>query len=357
MSGRMIRWVGVVGGGLLGVWLVVRYALPVLLPFLLGTGLAVAAEPLVGLLHRKMKLRRWMAAGIGVTVAVILLIGALVLMIALLVRQVGRLGTVLPQVLDGVYQGMDSMEQWLLSLSDSAPGSLQGAYTNAVTGFFSGSSSFVDRIAGELFGFATGLLKALTSGVFGFATAVLSSFMISVRLPRLRQWLSGRIPKLWRERYLPMLKGMRRAVTGWLSAQAKLSGVALAVLLPGFWALGIQNGILWAVVVAVVDVLPVLGCGTVLVPWSLICLLQGQRLRGLGLLGIYALIWLLRSVLEPRLLGKELGLDPLVTLLAVYVGYQLLGLTGMLLAPILAVVLSELPRQLEKREESPREKG
>ena len=354
MMERMIKRIGIATGGLVVLWLGIRYALPILLPFLLGTGLAVAAEPLVGLLHRKLK--RWLAAGIGITVAVILLMGVLVLVIALLVRQVGRLGTVLPQVLDGVYQGMGSMEQWLLSLSDSAPGSLQGAYTDAVTDFFSGSSSFVDRIAGELFGFATGLLRVLTSGAFGFATAVLSAFMISVRLPRLRQWLGGHVPQRWQERYLPLLKGMRGAVTGWLSAQAKLSGVTFGVLLLGFWALRIQNGILWALVVAVVDVLPVLGCGTVLVPWSLICLLQGQQLRGLGLLGLYGIIWLLRSVLEPKLLGKELGLDPLVTLMAVYVGYQLLGLAGMLLAPILAVVLSQLPQQLVKKEELPREK-
>lgn len=356
MTKRLIRRIGVVSGGLLIICLGVRYALPALLPFLLGTGLAVAADPLVGLLHRKTKLKRWMAAGIGVTAGVILLLGALVLVIALLVRQVGRLGTMLPQMLDGVYRGMDNMEQWLLSLSGVAPRSLQGVYTNAVTDFFSGSSAFVDRIAGGIFSFATGLLKTLTSGVFGFVTAVLSAFMISVRLPKLRQWVAGHIPGRWRQRYLPVLKDMRKAVTGWLSAQVKLSGIAFGVLLLGFWLLGVQNGILWALVVALVDVLPVLGCGTVLIPWSLIALLQGQQLRGLGLLGIYAIIWLLRSALEPRLLGKELGLDPLVTLLAVYVGYQLLGLTGMLLAPVLAVVLTKLALQPEKKEELPREK-
>lgn len=357
MTGRMIRRISILTGGLLALWLGIRYALPVLLPFLVGAGVALAAEPLVGWLHRRLKLRRWVAAGIGVSLVVTLLLGVLVVAIALLVRQMARLSEALPELMDGVDQGMGSLEQWLLSLANSAPQSLRHVLTGAVSGFFSGGSSFMERIAGTLFEFVKGLLGTLTSGAFGFATAVLAAFMISSRLPRIRGFLTARVPERWRQRYLPALKGMRKAVTGWLSAQLKLSGITLGVLLVGFWMLRISHSILWALVVAVVDVLPVLGCGTVLLPWSLICLLQGQRLRGVGLLGIYALVWLLRSVLEPKLLGKELGLDPLVTLLAIYVGYQLLGLLGMLLAPVLAVALTRIWSQWGQKEDFSREKG
>lgn len=357
MTRGMIGRICIFTGGLLALWLGVRYALPILLPFFLGAGLALAAEPLVGALHRRLKLKRWLAAGIGVSLVVILLVGILVVLIALLVRQMGQMSAALPGLMDGVYRGMGSLEQWLLSMIDSVPPGIRNVLTGAVTGFFSGSSSFVENITGELFGFFKGLLGTLTSGAFGFATAVLSAFMISARLPKIRHFLTGRVPVLWRQRYLPAIKGMRQAVTGWISAQLKLSLLIFGVLLVGFWLLGIPHSILWALVVAVVDVLPVLGCGTVLVPWSLICLLQEQRLRGLGLLGLYALVWLLRSVLEPRLLGKELGLDPLVTLLAIYAGYQLLGLTGMLLAPILAVAVTRLWAQWAQKEDFSREKG
>ena len=79
-----------------------------------------------------------------------------------------------------------------------------------------------------------------------------------------------------------------------------------------------------------------------MIPWSVICLLQGETARGAGLLGLYAVVWLIRSVLEPRLLGKELGLDPLVTLLAMYAGYKLFGFLGMILSPLLAVAAVRL---------------
>ena len=91
-----------------------------------------------------------------------------------------------------------------------------------------------------------------------------------------------------------------------------------------------------ALLVALVDAVPVLGTGTVLVPWGAVLMLQGQTLKGLGLLGIWVAAVLTRTVLEPRLVGKHLGLDPLLTLLFLYVGYRFWGILGMIFAPMLA---------------------
>ena len=115
--------------------------------------------------------------------------------------------------------------------------------------------------------------------------------------------------------------------------------ITFLVALTGMLLLRIPHGPLWAGVVALVGAFPVLGAGTVLLPWSLICLLQGETARGIGLLGIYAAAALTRSILEPRLVGRQLGLDPLVTLFALYAGYKLAGLAGMLLAPMAAVTI------------------
>ena len=93
---------------------------------------------------------------------------------------------------------------------------------------------------------------------------------------------------------------------------------------------------------ALVDAFPILGTGTVLVPWSLFSFLQGDYVLAFGLLILYGTTALTRSVLEPRLLGRQLGLDPLITLMALYAGYRLWGIGGMLLAPILAVAATQL---------------
>ena len=121
------------------------------------------------------------------------------------------------------------------------------------------------------------------------------------------------------------------------------SSVALVDLLTaGLLLLQIPYGPLWAFLVALLDAFPILGTGAVLVPWSLISFLQGNNLQAFGLLGVYAVVTITRTVLEPRLVGAQLGLDPLVTLICFYAGFRLWGILGMILAPMLAVTAVQL---------------
>lgn len=353
MSKNLFKRVFLTAGWLLGGWVFLRYGLPVLLPFLLGAALALAAEPLVGVLDRRLRLPRFAAAGIGVTAVFVLLIALLVMLTALLIREAGQLARIMPELVGSIRQGMGSLEGWLLGMSEKAPEGVQTVLKGSVVRLFSGSDATMDRFVDRLLGVAAEVLGWVTSGALTFATAVLAAFMISAKLPKIRLWLRERTPDVWREQYLPAAKGLKTALFGWLMAQLKLSGITLVLLLAGFWMLQIHHAPVWAAGVALVDAIPVLGTGTVLIPWSVICLLQGETVRGAGLLGLYAVVWLVRSVMEPRLLGKELGLDPLVTLLAMYAGFKLLGLVGMILTPLLAVAVVRL---LRTTEENPNEK-
>jgi predicted PurR-regulated permease PerM len=106
--------------------------------------------------------------------------------------------------------------------------------------------------------------------------------------------------------------------------------------------------LLLAALITLVDAFPVLGVGTVLMPWSLLRLIQGDPSTGFGLLALYGVIWLIRSVLEPKLIGKELGLDPLVTLLCIYGGLKLWGIGGMLLSPIAAMAVAQVAKRIRQ---------
>lgn len=352
MPKSTFRLIFVLAGGIFGGWFLIRYALPVLFPFLLGAGLALAAEPMVAVLDRRLRMKRWLAAGIGVTGVFVLLLAVLVLLTALLFRQAGRLTAIVPELAQSVQLGMGSLEDWLLRSASAAPQNIRSVINRTVTGFFSDGTALVGQVAGTLPGVLSRLFGHVTSGVLSLATAVLAAFMISAKLPKLRELIHQHTPEAWKRRYLPVLQGLRKAVVGWLTAQLKLTVVVMGLLTVSFWLLRIPHGLFWAAVISLVDALPVLGCGVVLVPWSLISLLQGNRLQCIGLLGTYALVWLARNVLEPRLLGKELGLDPLVTLLSIYAGYQLLGLPGMLLAPLIALILTKTLGQLIKKDKN-----
>lgn len=329
-----------------GLWIGLKYALPVVFPFLLGGVLALSAEPAAHLLTHRLHLPRPLASGLSVTLVLVLLTGTLVTGLAMLAKQATRIGTVLPDLTATVESSLDTMEDRLLQLSAHAPDQLRPILTDNVSALFTGSDRMMEELVSRGLSLVSRILTALTDGTLVFATAILAAFMISARLPRIRDWIESRLPSVWHERYLPALKGLKKGLGGYLLAQLKLSGIAVIILFISFLLLRIPHGFLWAVVIGIVDIFPVLGCGTVLLPWSAICLLRGQQLLGLGLLGTWIGLWLVRSVLEPRLLGKQLGLDPLITLIAVYGGLKLFGLPGILLAPLLAMTVIRL---LQKR--------
>ena len=323
-------------------WLSARYLLPLVLPFLLGAGVALAAEPLVSLLSRR--LPRTAAAGIGVTAALALLASVTAVLCGLVIRELGLLAHVLPELLEAARGGIGSVEAFLTELVDRAPESVRPLLTAQIQELFSGGSALLDRVTRWLLTLASGVVAKVPDGTLGLGTGLIASYMISAKLPSWRHWLRSRLPRNRLDKARTTLAGLRTAVFGWLKAQAKLSGVTWCIVTGGFLLLGISHAPLWGAAVAAVDAFPVLGTGTVLVPWSLAAFLQGDSLRAFGLLGLYGGVTLVRSLLEPRLVGRHLGLDPLVTLVALYAGYRLWGLAGLILSPILAVTVTQLAR-------------
>ena len=313
-----------------------RYLLPVLMPFLLGAGLALAAEPLVALLGRK--LPRGAATGMGVTLTFAILALIVTVLCALAVRELGILAAALPELLEAAKGGMESLELFLTDFVMRSPESVRPLLIERVETLFSSGSALLDKGTGALLKLASGVLTTLPDSALGFGTGLIASYMISAKLPRLRTKLGG-------DKLRPCLeaaRGMKSAVFGWLKAQVKLSGVTWGILTAGFFLLKVRHALLWALAVSLLDAFPLLGTGAVLVPWSLISFLQADTGRAFGLLILYAAVTIVRTTLEPKLIGKQLGLDPLLTLAALYTGYRLWGLMGMLLAPILAVAAAQL---------------
>ncbi len=329
-------------GILLLLFVCVRYLMPVLLPFALAIVLALIAEPLVGFFQKKARLPRGVATGIGMTMTLVLFILALMVLVSLLVRELGMLAGVVPDLEDTAMQGMESLQVWLTGIADQAPKNLQPLVRRSVDGMFSDGTAIIDQISAKLLGLASGILSKLPDSVLGFGTWLLAGYMLSAKLPKIRAWLSAHLPRRWKENYLPALKALKSSVFGWLLAQGKLIGITFLILTVGFFILQIRYAPLWALLISLVDALPILGTGMVLAPWSLVCFLQGDSIRAVGLLGIYAAAALIRQVLEPRFVGKQLGLDPLVTLFAMYAGYRLFGFGGMILSPLVAVTVTQL---------------
>lgn len=327
---------------LLGIFLAVRYLLPLIFPFLVGTALALAAEPIVRFGCRQLHLPRAAASGIGVSMSFAFVAITLLLLAALAVRELRTLVDILPDLENSIRGGMQSVSAWLLKLAQRMPQTVSVVLTRSINEFFSGGSDLLDQATAYLLRLASGVLSQVPGRALSFGTAIISSFMISAKLPKLRAYFRSHLNSQKLRPMLDTLRNMKHTLGDWLKAQLKLSGVTFTLATSGLFLLRIAYAPLWGALIALVDAFPVLGTGAVLVPWSLVAFLQGDHLLAFGLLGLYAAAAVTRTVLEPRLVGKQLGLDPLVTLMALYAGFKLFGLLGMILAPMLAATATQL---------------
>ena len=339
MGSKTLSRLVFLAGGFLGAWLFFAYLLPLFLPFALGLLLALAAEPAVQLGVR-WKLPRWAATGVGVSLTLVLLVALAGMLGAGMVKELGILANRLPNLQDTAAETVDRLRYFAQNMTERAPEGIQPLLDRSVDGLFSSGEAFVEQATVGIPSAVTGFLSRVPDGALGIGTGIISGFMLSARLPVLRQKLSEKIPEKIKNTVIPMLKHGKNAVFGWIKAQMKLSLVTYCIVLVGLLLLKIPLAPLWAIGVAIVDAVPILGTGTILLPWAIVSLVQRQHFRAIGLICTYAVALLIRTVLEPRLVGKNLGLDPLVTLVFLYLGYRFWGIWGMLLAPMLAAAIT-----------------
>ena len=234
------------------------------------------------------------------------------------------------------------MEDYLTNLSAKAPEPVGPVLTGSIHRFFQDSSALADRAVEKVPGLLSGILGKLPGSAMSIGTGVLSGYFISARLPRLKGWAREKLPIAWEEKVFPALRHLKDSLGKWLLAQGKLMAVTYCIVAAGLLLLGIPYAFAWAILVAAVDAIPLLGTGTVLLPWALTKLLQGDPLIAVGLTVLYLVAMVTRTALEPRFYGRHLGLDPLVMLLFLYFGYRLWGFLGIIVSPLLAATTKTL---------------
>ena len=328
------------GAGLGGGWLLMRFALPALSPFLLAYVFSAATEPAVRALTR-LRLRRGAAAAL-VTLA---LLGLLLFLSARLtargIEALNDLAASLPELLSAMETKLSQGERWLLERTREIPG---GAEYLEIA---------LDAVSGALTNIPAGLSRRLLEAaktaaqrspdvLLFLVTSALGGVFLSANYPTVREFLRAQIPVSWLRHLDALSQDLRQSFGGWLRAQALLMLITFAELLTALLILRVPGAGWIAALTAVVDALPVFGVGAVLVPWAAVALLRGSTRLGFGLLLAFAVISLMRDLLQAKLLGDQIGLEPLPSLLAVYVGWKLCGVWGLLFFPLLLVTLCQL---------------
>lgn len=316
--------------------------LPLTLPVVLGALLAAALDPLIVRLQKNTGMGRAGAAGICVSLALLALAGALWTLGRVLIHEAVSLSGQLPGMLEAVSGYAGAAAGMLERLGQRLPDGVGDALTAWGQELMSGSGTLAQSLYERIFTLASRFLGALPDSLFFLMTFILAVYFAAGELPRIRDILRMRLPEKANRWLGTMGKSVKNALGGWLRAQLKLMGVTFLLLTAGFLLLRVDSPLLLALLVSVLDALPVFGTGTVLIPWALIAMMTGDMGLGLGLMGLYGAAALLRNVLEPKVLGATLGLSPLLTLVAIYAGWRIAGLWGMIGLPMGAMVLSQL---------------
>lgn len=321
-------------------WVFSRLILTWFSPFLAGFLLAAMLEPLVLFLTRRLHLPRWVASGLSTLLLALFLSGGLFLLLWRLWGEAEDLLRDLPGLLAPLSAAGTLSEHWSLRILTAAPPELRPLLQNGLAALSEQAAALPAQLSAAAADQAAAVFAALPRWGLGLFTTVLATYFSSAGRPALLAFLWRQVPEGRREDVRTGLLHLRNAALGWLRAQGLLTLLTFSLLLAGLFALGVESPLLPAAVTALTDALPVLGAGLVLVPWSVLTALSGDLPMGLGLLGLWGLVMTARSLLEPKLVGLHAGLPPLAALLAMFVGFQALGVVGMVLTP-LALMLTK----------------
>ena len=325
--------------GLVAAFFGVRYLLPVLLPFAVSWGISLLIRPLARRLSARIRVPERVCA-IGL---LILFWGVVSLLVYVSVhRLVLELRHLLERlVADGQVERLLGTENDYFSLLTEQI-HLPGGFSRFREGFNAAVGRMLEEVlstlSAKLPALAGRLMAALPTLFLSLAVTVIAGFYFCTAREPLGGKLAAYLPASIRERLPRWRMRAKRLSWRYLRAYLLLWLLTFCILFFGFCLLRVDYAFLLAFFVALIDMLPVLGVGTVVVPWAVFEMLSKHYFMGTALLILYVAVLITRQLAEPRLLGKSLGLHPLLTLFATFAGWQLFGFLGMLLGPVAAVL-------------------
>lgn len=309
-----------------------------IVPFLVAFVIAAMVEPLVRVLNGRLRLQRTLASVLALLIVVAVLAGALGLVAVKLVAEVRDFAAQLPQM----YSASTGYLQGLLMDLDAKYGFIDDEFIAMVNQALEGLKGSVATLANRV---TQGLLHTATSlpgAIVTLIVTILATFFIVRDREAIVRAAHRQLPESLIRRAKAIKEDLFSALFGYVRAILILMGLTFVELAIGFSIIRVEYALLLAFLIAIMDALPVLGTGTFVVPWACYCLLTGDIHTGVGLLIVFAVVWTVRQLLEPHVVGDQIGIHPLLTLLAMYLGMRFLGVFGMILGPVALIVLRNL---------------
>ena len=312
-------------------------------PFLLALVLVACINPLVRFIHRKLKINKKLVSVIFLFILYGLVGFLLFLLCSSVIFLLQDVFNQLPSYYNetlspALNNAAEQLESWFSNMPseqkenlESIGGSLSSAFTNLIS-----------SISSRGIGFVTDLISGIPHLLISIVFAILLSFFISLQYDKVKAFLKAQLPNSVSEKIEELKNLCKNTILKYLRALLILMACTFVELSIGFLFLGLENPFGKAAFIAIFDALPIFGTGGIMIPWTILELFQGHFSTAIGLTILYVIVTVIRNLIEPKIVGDQLGLNSIVSLISIYLGYRLLGVIGMILFPILAQILVTL---------------
>ena len=309
-------------------------------PFIVAYLVSIMVEPLVRFFTKRMRMSRTIASTVSVLLVVAILFTVVGVVSIKLIVEARDFAIQLP----GMYNGLVTRVDETMKMLDDRYDFFDADTVRMINEVFA-------NVRTQLFG----LVNTITRGVWATAVSLpqvivtlivtlLGTFFMVRDRSKLAVIMHRQLPESYIRRFTAIRDDLFSALFGYIRALLILMTVTFIELTIGFSLVGVEYAILFALIISILDALPVLGTGTFVVPWALYNFAVGEYRTAIGLLVVFCFVWVVRQLLEPHIVGDQIGIHPLLTLLSMYLGMQWMGVLGMIAGPVLLIVLRNLVR-------------
>lgn len=315
-----------------------------LLPFFISWATAFMLRPAVCFISRKTKIPKKIVSVVLTIVSVFLVIGAAVMLSFFALREAweffsriasdGRIIDILSEIgnpIGTIFGGSEAADYLTERIGEALSDGISGLVARLVTAL----SGIIGRIPGVLFFI---LVTVIASVYFALDIDRINSFFKELLPSKLSRWI------------VKLKDGVIQVFKKYVVSYLKIISITFVIILAGLLLLKVRGALLISLLIALLDFLPIIGVGTVLVPWSIAEFLLGNTGMGIALIILLAVHELVRQFAEPKIIGKSIGVHPVISLLLLYIGYYTLGFIGILFVPLIAVFINILFNKDAKKE-------
>ena len=310
-----------------------------LMPFVIGWGIAAIAAPLVNWLEKKFNIVKKLGSALIVILVIGLIVVGIYFAVSRIILEVGDLIKNIPELYAQLESGLRQIGSAMSGIFEKLPVVIQDGWNTVVANLDQYMGDLVSRISEPTAMAAGNFAKSLPSYLISVIVAILSAYFFTIQREDVLKWMKQIAPPSVEKRMTLVMDNLRYAVGGYFKAQFKIMGVVFLILLVGFAVLGVRYFVLVAFLISFLDFLPFFGTGTAMIPWGIYKFLMGDYKMAILLIAIYAVTQLVRQLLQPKLVADSVGMNPLVTLLLLYIGYRIGSVLGMILAVPVGMVL------------------